>query len=112
MTDRSFRAALLALVVVFAGLTAAILIPALAHDNWDLWAAALDAFVNPYASAVSVDALMTYAVLALWVLHEARTHHVRRGWIALLLGLVSGVTVGLAAYLLIRSRQVELSSAG
>jgi hypothetical protein len=111
MTDRSFRAALLVLATVFVVLFAAIIPPALIRDGLDFWGGARDTFVNPYASGVSIDVLMTYVVLAVWVFHEARTRQVRRGWIALVLGLVTGVTVGLVAYLLIRARQVEVGSA-
>jgi hypothetical protein len=111
MTDRSFRAALLALAVVFTAIFAFVIPPALVHDGFDFWGGARATFVNPYASGVSVDVLMTYVVLAVWVFHEARTKQVRRGWIALLLGLVTGMTVGLAAYLLIRARQIEVTAA-
>ncbi|MDX6278373.1 MAG: hypothetical protein QOJ72_2501 [Nocardioidaceae bacterium] len=107
MTDRSFRAVIAALAVVFVVLFAAIIPPALIDDGFDFWGAARATFANPYASGVSIDVLMAYAVLAVWVFHEARTRHVRRGWIALILGLVTGLTVGLVAYLLIRARQVE-----
>jgi uncharacterized membrane protein len=111
MTDRTFRAALVALAAVFIGLFLLIIPPALISDRFDFWGAARDTFVNPYAAGVSVDVLMTYAVLAFWVFHEARTKRVRRGWIALVLGLVTGVTVALAAYLLIRARQTEVTAA-
>src|ERR1700712_3888492 len=107
MTDRSFRAALLALVVVFVVLFVAIVLPTLVRDGFDFGGGARATFANPYASAVSVDVLMTYAVLVVWVVHEARSKRVRRGWIALAIAVVTGVTVGLAAYLLIRARQVE-----
>lgn len=109
MTDRSFRAALVALAGIFTGLFVLIVPPALIRDGLDFWGAARDTFVNPYAAGVSVDVLMTYAVLVLWVIYEARTKQVRRGWIVLVLGLVTGVTVGLAAYLLIRARQIEVT---
>jgi len=109
MTDRSFRAALLILAAVFTGLFLLIIPPALIRDGLDFWGAARDTFVNPYAAGVSVDVLMTYVVLAVWVFHEARTKRVRRGWVALVLGLVTGVTVGLVAYLLIRDGQTETS---
>mgnify|MGYP001554742831 CR=1 FL=1 len=111
MTDRSFRAVLLVLAAVFVVLFAAIIPPALIDDGFDFWGAARATFVNPYASGVSVDVLMAYVVLAVWVFHEARTRHVRRGWIALVLGLVTGLTVALVAYLLIRVRQVEAADA-
>ncbi|MCW2751118.1 MAG: hypothetical protein JWR83_2228 [Aeromicrobium sp.] len=111
MTDRMFRATLVALAAVFGVLFAVIIPPALVRDGFDFWGGARETFVNRYAAGVSVDVLMTYAVLAVWVIYEARTKQVRRGWIALALGLVTGVTVGLAAYLLIRARQIEVMPA-
>ncbi len=111
MTDRTFRAVLLVLAAVFTVIFASVIPPALVRDGFDLWGGARDTFVNPYAAGVSVDVLMSYAVLAFWVFFEARSKHVRRGWIALVLGLVTGVTVGLVVYLLIRARQVEVSPA-
>lgn len=110
MTDRSFRTALLALAAIFTVIFAFIVPPALIGDGLDFWGGARDTFVNPYAAGVSVDVLMTYAVLVVWVTYEARTKQVRRGWIALVLGLVTGATVALAAYLLIRARQIELTT--
>ena len=108
MTVRWFRATLLGLAAVFTLLFTVIIPPALRRDGWDFWGGARDTFANSYAAGVSIDVLMTYAVLAVWVFYEARTAQVRRGWIALVLGLATGVTVGLAAYLLIRARQVEV----
>jgi hypothetical protein len=106
-----FRAGLLALAAAFTVIFVVIIPPALIRDGLDLWGGALDTFVNPYAAGVSVDVLMTYAVLVWWVVHEARTRQVRRGWIALVLGLVTGVTVTLAVYLLIRMPQVRETQA-
>jgi hypothetical protein len=107
MTERIFRAGLIALAVVFTVLFVAIIPPALIDDGFDFWGGALRTFDNPYAAGVSIDVLLAYGVLALWVVYEAVTKHIRRGWVALLLGLVTGLTVGLAIYLLIRMRQVR-----
>jgi hypothetical protein len=107
MTERIFRAGLVAFAVVFTVLFVAIIPPALIDDGFDFWGGALHTFDNPYAAGVSIDVLLAYGVLALWVVYEAATKHVRRGWIALLLGLVTGLTVGFAVYLLIRMRQVR-----
>src|SRR4051812_41118293 len=101
MTDRSFRAVLVAIAAAFVVLFAAIVPPALINDGFDFWGAARATFVNPYASGASIDVLMAYVVLAVWVFQEARTRRVRHGWIALVVGLVTGLTVAFAAYLLI-----------
>jgi hypothetical protein len=72
----------------------------------DLAAALLGGFVNPYAAGYSLDTIFCWLVLACWVVYEARSLGIRRGWIALLLGLVPGVAAGFAVYLLLRSRQL------
>jgi len=106
MTERSYRAGLIGLAAVFTALFFATVVPALAGDSWDFWGAAKDTFANPYAAGVSIDVLLAYVVLALWVIYEALAKQVTRGWIALVIGLVTGLTVALAVYLLIRMRQV------
>ncbi len=105
MTEKSFKTGLITLAAIFTVLFLLIIGAALG----DLTPATVvdDMFANPAASGVSTDVLLTYAVLALWVVYEATAKKVRHGWIALLVGIVPGVTVGLAAYLLIRMRQVE-----
>ena len=108
MTERVFRAGLIALAALFTVLFVVIIGPEV-RDGLGLGEVGDDMFANSSASGVSTDVLLTYAVLALWVVYEAATKKVRRGWIALVLGAVPGVTVGLAAYLLIRMRQVKES---
>ena len=105
MTERIFKAGLIAFAAVFTILFVLIIPPALIDDGFDFWGGARHTFDNPYAAGVSVDVLLAYGVLGLWVVYEALTKQVRRGWIALVLGLVTGLTVGLAAYLWIRLRQ-------
>ncbi|WP_353254415.1 DUF2834 domain-containing protein [Salinisphaera sp. PC39] len=63
-------------------------------------------FVNPYASGYSTDVLFCWAILAAWVAYEAKKYSVRNGWVCLLLGIVPGVAVGFAMYLLLRAKQV------
>ena len=62
-------------------------------------------FVNPFSSGYAMDAITTWCVLAAWVAYEARVRGVRHGWVALVLGVVPGVAVGLASYLLLRMKQ-------
>jgi len=66
-------------------------------------------FVNPYATGYSIDLIATWLVLIVLVLHESHTHKIKGGWLCILLGLVPGVVVGWAAYLLLRSKQIESS---
>ena len=63
-------------------------------------------FANPYAAGVSLDIIFTYAVLAAWVVYESQHRRVRHGWVALVLGLLVGVAVGLVVYLLVRHREI------
>lgn len=101
------NAALIALSLVFLVAFAIIVVPPLAerHD-FNVIAALGDGFVNPFSAGYSLDIFFTYGVLAVWVVHEAVTLQVRRGWIALLLGGL-GVVIGIAAYLIIRDRQLR-----
>ncbi len=102
MDLRTFRIGLVALAAAFTAAFAVVVVPALASDGWDVWGGALDGFVNPYAAGYSTDVLLTWAVLAWWVWHERA--EVRHGWVALVLGVVPGVAVGLAVFLLLRLR--------
>ena len=51
--------------------------------------------------------LLCWVILAIWVLFERQRYQVRGGWLALLLGVVPGVAVGFALYLLMRQRQLK-----
>lgn len=69
-----------------------------------------DGFVNSSAAGYSTDVILCWVVLAIWVVHEARTKAVRGGVWCLVIGVVPGVVVGLAAYLIIRGRQLGASA--
>jgi uncharacterized membrane protein len=101
MLDKRFRLSMAGLAAAFTILFAVVVIPALIDDP-DVPSAFASGFVNPFAAGYSMDVIFTWMVLAVWVLSERRAHGVRGGWIALLLGVVPGVAVGLAVYLLIR----------
>jgi hypothetical protein len=102
------NAALLVIAVGFTVAFLAIVVPALLDDRpggvIDAFAAG---FVNPFSAGYSLDVLSCWVVLATWVIYEVRAYGVRGGWIALLLGVVPGVVVGLVAYLLIRESQLR-----
>ena len=76
-------------------------------ENPDIIAAFAGGFVNPYASGYALDIFFTWGILAAWILYEAKAKGIRHGWIALLLGIVPGVAVGLAVYLLLRLKQED-----
>jgi hypothetical protein len=72
-------------------------------------AAILGGFVNPYASGYSTDVILCWLVLLFWIIYEARAYRVKYGWVCLVLGMVPGVVVGFALYLIIRDRQLTTS---
>ena len=99
-----------ALLVLFGGGFAlafcVIVVPPLIESG-DIIGAFTAGFVNPYASGYSLDVLICWCVLAVWVVYEARGLGVRHGWIALLVGVVPGVATGFALYLIIRFRALQ-----
>lgn len=104
MSEKIFRYALWVLGLGFAGAFSLIVLPPLLEKP-DVLGAFAAGFVNPYASGYALDAIFCWLVLAAWVIHEARTAHIRHGWVALLLGIAPGVATGFAAYLLLRLHQ-------
>jgi hypothetical protein len=106
MSREQFRVTLWVLALLFAGLFALVVGPALIADP-DPVAAFAAGFVNRFAAGFALDAILSWCVLAAWVLYERRAHAIRGGWIALALGVVPGVATGFAAYLLLRMRHRE-----
>jgi len=76
-------------------------------DNPDVVGAFAAGFVNPYAAGYATDVVFCWLVLAIWVVFEARTRAIKNGWICLVVGVVPGVAVGFAAYLLLRTAQLN-----
>ena len=105
MPDTRFDWVLMGLAAAFVVVLAVVVGPTFFGDGLNVFTAFEKSFVNPYAAAVSVDALFTYALLAAWVIYESQHREVRHGWLALVLGLI-GITVGLAFYLLVRHREI------
>jgi len=103
MSASAYRFALLAVALVFSAIFFYVVVPPLI-ENPDIIGAFAAGFVNPYASGYAADTLSCWAVLAIWVLYERK--QVPNGWIALVLGVVPGVAVGLVAYLLMRQGKV------
>ena len=103
MSERQFGAAIIAVAVGFTAFFAVVVLPPL-FENPDVLGAFAAGFVNPYSSGYSADVIACWLVLAAWVVFEARSKNVRHGWVCLVLGVVPGVAVGFAAYLLLRMR--------
>ena len=109
MNERHFRATIITVAFGFSVLFSVIVVPPLIDDP-DIVGAFGAGFVNPYSTGYSADVIACWLILAAWVAFEAKSKHVKHGWICLLLGVVPGVAVGLAAYLLLRSRQTGTQS--
>jgi hypothetical protein len=106
MNLATFRTLLALIGGGFAIAFCVIVVPPLLASG-DVVGAALGGFVNPYASGYSLDVILCWCVLAVWIAHERATLGVKQGWIALLLGLVPGVATGFAFYLFVRTRQLK-----
>ena len=105
MTESQFRIAVVAVAMAFTAFFSVVVVPPLLADP-DVAGAFAAGFVNPYATGYSTDVIACWMILAFWVAFESKSRGVRHGWVCLLLGIVPGVAVGLAAYMLLRSRQL------
>ncbi len=106
MNERQFRVVIIAVAVGFTVLFSVVVVPPLI-DNPDILGAFAAGFVNPYSSGYPADVVACWLILAAWVVFEGRSKDVKHGWVCLVIGVVPGVAVGVAAYLLIRARQIE-----
>lgn len=105
MTEDLFKTTIIAAAAVFTALFALWCIPPLIADP-DIVGAFAAGFVNPYASGYAADTIACWVILSAWILYERRALNVRHGLWCIALGLVPGVAVGFAGYLLLRARQV------
>ncbi len=105
MSESVFRGLLVLAAVFFTVFFSAVVVPPLL-ENPDIIGAFAAGFVNPFSTGYSTDVLVCWAVLAVWVVFEARQYGVRHGWVCLLVGVVPGVAAGFAGYLLLRTRQL------
>ena len=96
MNASAFKLLLVILGLGFAILFSIIVLPPLFAAP-DIIGALAAGFVNPYASGYALDAIFCWAVLAVWVIYEAKARGVKHGWVALMLGIVPGVATGFAA---------------
>jgi uncharacterized membrane protein len=105
MSETLFKAVIIAAAAVFTLIFCWVVIPPLIA-NPDVVGAMAAGFVNPYSSGYSADVLACWVILTAWIVYEARTKGVRHGWVCVVLGMVPGVAVGFALYLLMRMKQV------
>jgi hypothetical protein len=111
MSVAAFKAILVLLALAFAAAFSIIVVPPLLVSG-DVTKALSGGFVNPFSSGYALDAIVTWWVLAAWIYFEAKSSGVRHGWVALLVGIVPGVSTGLAVYLLLRLNQTNRSGLG
>jgi Terpene cyclase DEP1 len=113
MNEQSFKFTIIAAALGFTALFAYWCIPPLIA-NPDIIGAFAAGFVNPYSSGYSADVLACWAILSAWIIYERRALGVRHGLWCIALGIIPGVAVGFAGYLLLRMRQlpVRLENAG
>jgi len=71
-------------------------------ENPDIIGVLKAGFVNPYASAYSIDLIACWVILIFWIFHERLTFEIKFGWVCIPIGLILGVVVGLSLYLLMR----------
>lgn len=106
MSESLYKTIVCCAALFFTIFFAVVVVPPLI-ENPDIWGAFAAGFVNPYASGYSMDVLVSWVILAAWVAYEAKVYSVRKGWVCLLIGIVPGVAVGFAAYLLLRAKQIK-----
>lgn len=104
MNKRMYFSLLALVAIIFSIFFLVTILPALATD-WDILSAFAAGFVNPFAAGYSIDVILCWCVLAIWVFYEHSTEKVKHGWICLVLGVIPGVAVGFALYLILRERQ-------
>lgn len=104
MTENAFKISITLLAIVFTIIFSVLIIPPFIQQP-DIIGAFAAGFVNPYASGYSTDVCCCWAILLIWIIYESPK--VKLGWICLLIGIVSGVAVGFAVYLLMRTKQLK-----
>ena len=105
MKKHFFKIGLVVIALFFTIIFCFVVIPPLI-DNPDIIGAFAAGFVNPYSSGYSIDVFCCWAILFLWVIYESPK--VKYGWVCILLGIVPGVAVGFALYLLLRMNKLQM----
>lgn len=111
MNSKTFQIAVFVIALMFVIFFSASVVPALIKD-FDVLGAFAAGFVNPYSSGYSADVIACWLILVVWVIYEKTKLNIQHGWICVLLGIVPGVAVGFAAYLILRHRQLSIKGKG
>ena len=107
MSSKVFQYSIFLVALSFGVFFSVSVVPALVKD-FDLIGAFAAGFVNPYSSGYSVDVIACWLILLIWVLYEKSSLKIKYGWVCVLLGIIPGVAVGFAAYLMLRLRQLKV----
>jgi len=108
MTESRFKIAIILSALFFLVVFIAHTLPAVLANS-DIIYAFTAGFVNPFAAGYATDAIMCWFILMFWVLYERHSFHIKHGWICILLGVIPGVAVGFALYLIVRQTQLRIS---
>ncbi len=106
MSNTVFKASLVVIAAGFSLFFLLTIVPALLESG-DVLGAFAAGFVNPFAAGYSTDVILCWCVLACWVSYDACRSTIKFGWVCLILGIVPGVVVGFALYLLMKLRFEE-----
>ncbi|MEP1144740.1 MAG: DUF2834 domain-containing protein [Henriciella sp.] len=106
MSKSLFEVLVVALGAAFAVAFGVIVVPALLETG-DIPSAFAAGFVNPFSSGYSLDVIICAVILFVWIIYERKSLGIKYGWIAIPLSFAPGVATGFAAYLIIRTRQIE-----
>ncbi|MEL6656013.1 MAG: DUF2834 domain-containing protein [Bacteroidota bacterium] len=104
MNKQVFQVGITLVAIAFVIIFLIVVIPPFL-ENPDIRHAFAEGFVNPYSSGYSADVIACWVILLIWVIYESP--RVKYGWICLILGIIPGVVVGFALYLLMRTRQLK-----
>lgn len=111
MNSKMFQITVFVIALMFVLFFSVVVVPALIEDC-DVLGAFAAGFVNPYSSGYSADVIACWLILLVWVVYEKTKLKIKYGWICVLLGIVPGVAVGFAAYLILRLRQLSVEGKG
>jgi len=106
VSNKAFQVSIVIVALAFVVFFLASVVPELIKD-FDLVGAFAAGFVNPYSSSYSADVIACWLILVIWVLYERNSLNINYGWVCVLVGIVPGVAVGFAAYLLLRGKQLK-----
>lgn len=104
MKEKLFKASMALIAMIFTLIFCFLIIPPLV-ENPDIMGAFAAGFVNPYSSGYSTDVICCWVILLIWIIYESPK--IKYGWVCVLLGIVPGVAVGFALYLIIRTNQLK-----